>query len=49
MDKKLIEYLDKYEVGYVEHKHKAVFTVEESIELKKKIPVFNCKTLFLKD
>ena len=49
MDKKLIEYLDKNNIRYIIHKHKAVFTVEESKELKKKIPGLHCKTLFLKD
>jgi len=49
MDKNLEKYLDKYNVKYVEHKHKAVFTVEESKELKKEIPGLHCKCLFLKD
>ena len=49
MDKKLKSYLDKHKVNYIIHKHKAVFTVEESKELKKKIPGLHCKTLFLKD
>jgi len=49
MDKNLEKYLDKYDVRYVEHKHKAVFTVEESRALKSKIPGLHCKCLFLKD
>lgn len=48
MDKKLKSYLDKHKINYIIHKHKAVFTVEESRELKKKIPGMHCKTLFLK-
>lgn len=49
MDKKLKSYLDKQEVNYTIHEHKAVFTVEESKKIKKKIPGLHCKTLFLKD
>jgi Ala-tRNA(Pro) deacylase len=49
MDKKLKSYLEKYGIKYVMHKHPAVFTVEESKELKKDIPGLHCKTLFLKD
>jgi len=49
MDRKLKKYLDKNNIRYIVHKHKAVFTVEESRELKKEIPGLHCKTLFLKD
>ena len=49
MDKELKKYLDKNNIKYKIHKHKAVFTVEESRDLKKKIPGLHCKTLFLKD
>jgi Ala-tRNA(Pro) deacylase len=49
MDKKLENYIKRFGVRYVEHRHAAVFTVEESKELKKKIPGMHCKTLFLKD
>ena len=49
MDKKLEEYLKENGVAYIEHKHPAVFTVEESKKIKNKIPGLHCKTLFLKD
>jgi len=49
MDKKLKEYLDKYGIKYKVHEHRAVFSVEESRDLKKDIPGLHCKTLFLKD
>ena len=49
MDKKLKSYLDKYGINYIIHKHRAVFSVEESRDLKKDIPGLHCKTLFLKD
>jgi Ala-tRNA(Pro) deacylase len=48
MDIKLKEYFKKYGIEYEEFKHKAVFTVEESRELKKEIPGLHCKCLFLK-
>jgi Ala-tRNA(Pro) deacylase len=49
MDKKLKDYFDKFDIEFEEFKHKAVFTVEESRELKKEIPGLHCKCLFLKD
>lgn len=49
MDKYLIKYLNNHKIEYMIHRHKAVFTVEESHELKKTIPGLHCKTLFVKD
>tara|TARA_Y100000310_G_C20630414_1_gene788334 strand:- start:228 stop:707 length:480 start_codon:yes stop_codon:yes gene_type:complete len=49
MDSKLEKYFEEYGIGYEEFKHKAVFTVQESKELKKDIPGLHCKCLFLKD
>jgi Ala-tRNA(Pro) deacylase len=48
MDRKLIEYFEKNGIEYEEFEHPAVFTVEESQELKKEIPGLHCKCLFLK-
>lgn len=49
MDKALESYLKEHKIEYVEHKHKAVFTVAESTSIKKHIPGLSCKCLFLKD
>ena len=49
MDQKLKKYLDMYGVEYISHEHRAVYTVEESKDLKKEIPGLHCKCLFLKD
>ncbi len=51
MDEKLRNYLERHNIGYVLHKHKAVFSVAESSksDIIKKIPGLHCKTLFLKD
>ncbi|MGV8142909.1 MAG: YbaK/EbsC family protein [Candidatus Pacearchaeota archaeon] len=49
MDPKLKSYLSSNSVEYKEYLHKAVFTVEESTDLKKTIPGMHCKCLFLKD
>ncbi|MFH1802621.1 MAG: prolyl-tRNA synthetase associated domain-containing protein [archaeon] len=49
MDQFLKSYLEKNEIGHVEHKHEAVYTVEESKKLKQLIPGLHCKCLFLKD
>src|SRR3989344_2519957 len=50
MEKKLLSYLKKHDIQFKEHFHPAVFTVEESINLKKQIPkIFHTKNLFLKD
>ena len=49
MDEKLKNYLKKHGILYKEYQHPAVFTVQESRKLKKKIPGLHCKTLFLKD
>ncbi len=49
MDKKLSDYLKRYNIEFIEYPHSAVFTVEESKELKKQIPGMHCKTLFMKD
>ena len=48
MDPKLKTYFETHNIEYDEHKHKAVFTVEESRELKKDIPGLTAKCLFLK-
>jgi Ala-tRNA(Pro) deacylase len=49
MDSNLKTYLDNLKVEYIEHEHPAVFTVEESLKLKTKIPGVHTKSLFLKD
>ncbi len=49
MDSFLKEYLKSNNVNYVLHKHKAVFTVNESKKIEKGIPGMHCKTLFMKD
>jgi Ala-tRNA(Pro) deacylase len=49
MDPKLKKYLEKEGIEYREHKHPAVFTVEESKKLKLAIPGVHTKNLFLKD
>ena len=49
MDKNLEKYLKEHDIKYIEHKHPAVFTVEESKNIKKTIPGLHCKCLFLKD
>ena len=48
MNSVLSKYLAENNIKYKEYKHKAVFTVSESNELKKNIPGLHCKTLFLK-
>ena len=49
MDERLKEYLNKEKIKYEDFTHDAVFTVEESQKIKKKIPGLYCKCLFLKD
>jgi Ala-tRNA(Pro) deacylase len=49
MDPKLNAYLKEHNITFIEHKHPAVFTVEESKKIKQKIPGMHCKCLFLKD
>jgi len=49
MEKGLKDYLEKYKIEYKSHSHQAVFTVEESKDLKKNIPCLHTKSLFLKD
>jgi len=49
MDKKLEKYLKDNGIKYKEYEHAAVFTVEDSKNLKSEIPGLHCKTLFLKD
>jgi len=50
MDKNLKTYFDRLDIKYKIHKHPAVFTVEESLKLKEKLPdVFHTKNLFLRD
>ncbi len=48
MNSALEAYFKTHDIQYQEYKHKAVFTVEESRELKKKIPCLSAKCLFLK-
>ncbi len=49
-DKKLENYLKDLSINYIEHKHPAVFTVEEHKTLQIKTPnVLHTKNLFLKD
>lgn len=49
MDKNLEKYLKDNKISYIEHKHQAVFTVEESKTMKESIPTMHTKCLFLKD
>ncbi|MEK6847457.1 MAG: prolyl-tRNA synthetase associated domain-containing protein [Nanoarchaeota archaeon] len=49
MEDILKKYLYKYKINYTKYEHRAVFTVEESRDLKKKIPGLHCKCIFLKD
>jgi len=50
MDKTLERYLEKYDVKFIEHRHKAVFTVEEHDKLMGNTPhILHTKSLFLKD
>lgn len=49
MDTTLLNYLKERDITYIEHKHKAVFTVEESKSIKSLIPGMHTKNLFLKD
>jgi Ala-tRNA(Pro) deacylase len=48
MNPKLESYFETHNIEYKEYKHKEVFTVEESRELKKDIPGLAAKCLFLK-
>lgn len=47
--KKVYEELEKYQIPYKKVEHEAVFTVEQSQKIKKKIEGIGCKNLFLKD
>lgn len=50
MDASLSNYLKKHNIQFIEHKHPAVFTVEEAKKVEHKLPgVFHTKNLFLKD
>jgi Ala-tRNA(Pro) deacylase len=50
MDEDLKTYLEKYDINYKLHTHRAVFTVEESKKIDKHmLGVFHTKNLFLKD
>ena len=49
MEKALEDYLKEHNINYIEHKHPAVFTVEQSKEIKLNIPGMHTKNLFLKD
>lgn len=50
MDPQLKSYLANLDIHYIEHTHKAVFTVEEAEKLKLNMPeVFHTKNLFMKD
>jgi Ala-tRNA(Pro) deacylase len=41
--------LDELTIGHTTHEHRAVFTVEESAEIKRNLPGGHTKNLFLKD
>ena len=45
----LFEKLDALGIPHTNHEHKAVFTVEESAEIKAELPGGHTKNLFLKD
>jgi Ala-tRNA(Pro) deacylase len=45
----LFAYFDSLEIAHVTHRHRAVFTVEESRDLKAALPGGHTKNLFLKD
>ena len=47
--KQLFEKLDVLDISHTTHEHKAVFTVEESAEIKANLPGGHTKNLFLKD
>ncbi|MEK6844291.1 MAG: YbaK/EbsC family protein [Nanoarchaeota archaeon] len=49
MDNRLKEYLQKHNIEYKTYEHPAVFTVNESKEIKTKIPGRHAKCLFLID
>jgi len=50
VEQTLKTYLEKCSIAYTEHKHPAVFTVEESMKLKEQLPnILHTKNLFLKD
>ena len=49
MEQALKKYLEKHHISYKEYPHQAVFTVEESKNIKAKIPGKHTKCLFLKD
>src|SRR3989338_3335329 len=49
MDSYLKSYLEKNKIEYKVYKHTAVFTVEQSKNIKAKIPGRHTKCLFLKD
>jgi Ala-tRNA(Pro) deacylase len=49
MDQNLLDYLQRYGIKYLIHKHPAVFTVKESKKLIKDKSYFHTKSLFLKD
>lgn len=45
----LLNLLNKLEISYDLHHHAPIFTVEEGVHLKEKIPGTHCRNLFLKD
>ena len=47
--KALFETLDRLGISHTTHEHKAVFTVEESADIKANLPGGHTKNLFLKD
>lgn len=49
MNNQLEEYLRKHNIEYKEHKHPAVFTVDETNKLNLHFPFMHTKSLFLKD
>ena len=47
--KDLFKVLELLEIPYDLHRHEPIFTVEEGLHLKAKIPGTHCRNLFLKD
>ena len=45
----LLKALDSLKISYEIHHHEPIFTVEEGLHLKSKIPGIHCRNLFLKD
>lgn len=45
----LFEVFQDIDIQYENHHHDPIFTVEEGVDLKKKIPGTHCRNLFLRD